>query len=72
MGFSCRIFLVDQNDGLYRLANTKFGEMLRNPASHCLPLFAGQRVRVAGAIVELVGREPIRVIRITLDIFNGI
>jgi hypothetical protein len=70
VGFSCRVFLVDRNDELYRLANTKFGEMLRSPASHCLPFFAGQRVRAAGAIVKLVCRVPDRIIRITFDILT--
>jgi hypothetical protein len=33
MGLSCRIFLLDQNDHLLRLSNTKFEQMLRNPTS---------------------------------------
>ena len=70
MGLSCRMFLLDQNDRLYRLTNTKFGQMLRDPESHCFPFFAGQRVRMAEAIVELAGREPIRVIRITFNILT--
>ena len=70
MGLSCRMFLLDTNDRLYRLANTKFEQMLRDPASHTLPRFAGYRVRMADAIVELVRREPTRVIRITFDMLT--
>lgn len=70
MGFSCRMFLLDQNDHLYRLTNTKFAQMLRDPARHRFPQFAGTRACVADAIVEVVGREPIRVIRITFNILT--
>ena len=47
--------------------------MLRDPASHRLPVFAGQRVRMADVIVELVAREPVRVVRRTFAIltFDG-
>lgn len=70
MGLSCRMFLLDQNEHLYRLTNTKFAQMLRDPARHRFPQFAGSRARVADVIVELVSREPIRVIRITFDILT--
>lgn len=64
------MFLLDQNDRLYRLPNTKFAQMLRDPARHSFPHFAGHRARVADAIVELIRREPVRVIRITFDILT--
>jgi len=70
MGISCRKFLLDRNDQLFLLANTKFVRMLEEPARHRLPSFSGQRVRAAEAFVELLGREPIRVIRITFDILG--
>jgi hypothetical protein len=69
MGLSCRMFLLDQNDSLYRLANTKFAQMLQDPKSHCF-LFAGHRVRMADAIVELIDRKPIRVARLTFGILT--
>ena len=65
MGLSCRRFLVARDDTLGRLANTAFDRMLRDPASWCLPVFGGQRVRMADVIVELVAREPVRVVRRT-------
>jgi hypothetical protein len=70
MGLSCRRFLLDQNDGLYRLANTKFEQMLRDRASYHFPVFAGHRVRMAEVVVELLGRQPIRVIRTTFDMLT--
>ena len=65
MGFSCRIFLLDERDGLYRLANMRYAKMLRDPQAHPLPLFAGQRVRMAGASVQLIDRMPMRLVRLT-------
>ena len=40
--------------------------MLRNPGSHAVSVLAGQRVRMASLIVELVGGVPVRVVRSTL------
>lgn len=63
MGLSCRRFLVAADGTLYRLADTKFDRMLRDPTSLRLPDFAGQRVRMAGVAVELVDRVPACVVR---------
>jgi len=68
MGFSGRIFLLDEADGLFSLPNTRFEQMLRDPTTHPLPRFAGARVRMAEAIVELENRRPIRVVRTSFDI----
>jgi len=62
MGISCRVFLVDQNDRIFRLPVTKFAQMLEEPAEHRFPSLSGQRIRAAEALVELIGREPTRVI----------
>lgn len=62
MGISIRIFLLDQHDSLYRLPSAKFDQMLRNPASCCLPRFAGARLRMSDVAVELLDRQPIRVV----------
>lgn len=68
MGISHRMFVIDQQDRLYRLASAKFYAMLQAPASYCFPQFAGQRVRTAGTSVELVNRQPTEVVRVTYDI----
>jgi hypothetical protein len=64
------MFLVDQNDGLYRLPNTKFDLMLRDPSSYPIPRFAGARVRMTDVIVELLDRQPIRVVWTTFGILT--
>ena len=68
MGLSCRLFLLDGNDVLYRLSNAKFDQMLRRPAGHRLPRFAGARVRMASVIVGLEDRKPIRVVLTSFSI----
>jgi hypothetical protein len=73
MGLASRIFLLDQDDRIYRLPNAKFEQMLRDPTSHRIPRFAGARVRMTDVVVELEEREPIRVVRTTFSIltFDG-
>ena len=73
MGLASRMFLLDQNDGLYRLPNAKFEHMLRDPTSHRIPRFAGARVRMTDVVVELLDRQPIRVVWTTFSIltFDG-
>ena len=65
MSVSSRRFLIAQDGVLFRLADATFTRMLRNPGSHAIPLLAGQRVRMASLIVELIGGVPIRVVRST-------
>jgi hypothetical protein len=63
VSLSLRRFLLDRDDILWRLPNTKFDNMLRDPANHGLSAFAGQRVRMAEVVVELANRMPKRIVR---------
>jgi hypothetical protein len=65
MSLCSRRFLIADDGTLCRLANTRFDRMLRDPASHRLPYLAGQRVRMASVVVEVVDRIPVRVVRST-------
>lgn len=65
MGISCRMYLLDQDDTLYRLPSAKFDRMLRDPTTCRLPRFAGSRVRMTDVAVALIDRQPSRVIWIT-------
>ena len=56
MGISCRMYLLDQDDTLYRLPSAKFNRMLRDPTTYRLPRFAGRRVRMTDVAVELIDR----------------
>ena len=70
MGLSSRMFLLDQDDKLYRLPNSRYEQMLQDPVSSPLTLFASQRVRMADLLVELLNRQPIRIVRSTYGIFT--
>ena len=65
MSLRCHRFLMAEDGTLCRLANAKLGRMLRDPANHRLPVFAGQRVRMADVAVEVVDRVPVSVVRST-------
>jgi len=70
MGLSSRMFLLDQDDKLYRLPNSSYEQMLHDPVRSPLTLFASQRVRIADLLVELLNRQPIRIVRSTYGIFT--
>jgi hypothetical protein len=63
MGYSFQRYLVAVDDTLYRMANTEFARMLRDPGNHRLPQLAGQRVRTIEVAVALAAREPVAVVR---------
>lgn len=63
MGFSLRIFLLDNDDSLWRLAGRKYWEMLEAPGVYPLPRFARQRVRMAKCTVRLEAGVPQRIIQ---------
>ena len=65
MAISCRMFLLDQDDRLYRLPSTKFEQMLRDPTNCRLTRFAGTRVRMTHVAVKLADRKPLCVVRNT-------
>jgi hypothetical protein len=68
--YSARTFIVGPDDTLYRLAGTKFAAMLDHPENHRLPRFAGQRVRMVEAIVELRDRVPCGVSRLVYEMLE--
>ena len=68
MGFSLRLLVVDQTDRIHRLDVDRFSQILHEPKAHPFLQFAGQRLRWAEAVVELVERKPVRVVRMTFNI----
>ena len=60
---SIRKFLLDRDDTLFRLSSAAFDRMLRFPKTHRLPRFAGQPVRTAEVVVELMNGRPLAVVR---------
>ena len=73
MSYSTRTFILGPDDTLYRLASAKFFRMVDNPENHRLERFAGQRVRMVEAIVEVQERRPRAVVRLAYQMlgFDG-
>jgi hypothetical protein len=68
--YSPRTFILGPDDTLYRLASAKFSRMVDDPESHRLERFAGQRVRMAEAIVEVRDRTPYAVVRLVYEMLG--
>ena len=64
MGTGFRIFLVDDDDSLHRLAMARYQRLRRREPGERLPQYAGKRVRCAMVVLEVAGRKPIRMIHI--------
>lgn len=70
MSYSTRTFILGADDTLYRLASAKFSRMVDDPESHRLERFAGQRLRMAEAIVEVRDRAPVAVVRLIYEMLG--
>jgi len=70
MSFSIRRFLLGPDDTIYRLASARFSRMVEDPESCRLERFAGLRVRMAEAIVELRDRAPCAVVRLVYQMLG--
>ena len=70
MTYSPRTFIVGPDDTLYRLASAKFSRMLDDQEHTRLPRFAGQRVRMVDAIVEVRDRTPCAVVRLVYEMLG--
>lgn len=70
MRMASRLFLVSADDTLQLLASAAFMRMLRQEDVARMPDFAGQRVRQASLVVELVDRNPLRVLHRSFAILD--
>ena len=70
MTYSPRTFILGPDDTLYRLASAKFSRMVDDPEHHRLEHFAGQRLRMAEAIVEVHERRPRTVVRLVYEMLG--
>lgn len=64
MGLSTRIFLVDDDDSLHRLALAQYERLLRGDPEESVPQYAGKRVRYALVVVDLVNRRPLEIVHV--------
>ncbi|MCV2367010.1 hypothetical protein [Roseateles oligotrophus] len=70
MGLSSRLFLLSTGDTSHALANTAFMRMLRREEVARVPGFAGQRVRQASIVVDMVNGSPLRMVHWTFCILD--
>ena len=70
MKLSSKLFLLSTDDTLHALASTAFMRMLRQEDSARVPDFAGQRVRQASVVVQVVDGTPSRLVHSTFSILN--
>jgi len=70
MSLSSKVFLLSADDTLHALSNAAFMRMLRRESIARIPEFAGQRVRLASAVVEVANGAPTRIVRCTSAILD--
>ena len=62
MGIGLRIFLVNDDDSIERLAVARYERLLRGDPRESLPQYANKRVRYASVALDLVHRKPVDVL----------
>jgi hypothetical protein len=67
---SSKLFLLSADDRLHALASTAFMRMLRQEDLTRVPDFAGQRVRQASVVVQVVDGTPLRMVHSTFSILD--
>jgi hypothetical protein len=70
MSLSSKVFLLSADDTLHALASTAFMRMLRREDVARVPDFAGQRVRQASIVVEVVDGIPSRMVHWTFSMLD--
>ena len=70
MGLSSKLFLLSADETLHALASTAFMRMLRREDVARVPDFAGQRVRQANIVVEVVEGTPSRIVHRTFSVLD--
>ena len=70
MSLSLKVFLFSADDTLHALASTAFMRMLRRVDVARVPDFAGQRVRQASIVVEVVNGKPSRMVHWTYSVLD--
>jgi hypothetical protein len=70
MSLSSRLFLLCADDTLHALASKAFMRMLRREDVSRVPDFAGQRVRQASIVVEVLDGTPSRMVHWTFSMLD--
>ena len=70
MGVGLRIFLVNDDNSLKRLALTRYERLMQRDPDVSFPQYAGKRVRYAEVAVEFENRKPVEVLRMEYFIMH--
>jgi hypothetical protein len=70
MKLSSKLFMLSADDTLHALANTALMRMLRREDVARVPDFAGQRVREASIVVQVVDGAPLRMVHRTFCVLD--
>lgn len=62
IGIGLRIFLVNDDNSIQRLAVARYERLLRGDPRESLPQYANSRIRYASVALNLVNRVPVEVI----------
>jgi len=63
MGVGLRIFIVNDDNSLERLALTRYERLMRRDPDISFPQYSGKRVRYAEVAIELENRKPVEILR---------
>jgi hypothetical protein len=64
LGTGLRVFVVDDDGSLKRIAMTRYERLRRHEPDGAFPEYAGRRVRCAMVVLEVAGRIPLAIERI--------
>jgi UV DNA damage repair endonuclease len=64
MGIGFKHFIIDENDNLKMISNTRMNKLINQDQNTNLIEFAGKRIRYVTVAIEYENREPISVVRI--------
>jgi hypothetical protein len=64
MGTGFRVFLVNDDDSLYRMPLARYERLLRFEPQERLPAYAGKRVKCALVVLDVLGRTPLGIRKI--------
>jgi hypothetical protein len=62
MGLGTRIFLINDDDSIERLALARYERLLQRDPDESLPQYAGQQVRCAMVVLEFFNRKPVALV----------
>lgn len=68
MGLTYRIFLIDDNDSIKKISNSRFQRLMNREPYETFPEHASKRVKYALVILKVEGRDPIRIIDIEYSV----